>query len=716
MAAAASALEEARRASPAATLPAEVIKLGDLPKEQDPFAKARALGVAGAPDEAKAELKKVISDHPDQSVPPDLRYLADGLVREWWNAGLWNGALALLLDIAVAAAALALIFLVLLPILRRLFGVRIEIKALDGEDDLKIGTSLATLIEAELFALRSEGMSSSPQFTVGPDSPLKIPDAVASIAAPIKVLSALLELIPSRIYTLSGTLEPRGPRGVGIAVRITAPGGTVCTSTQLWQKDFDPMYAAPQGTDDAKTEAAVTAYQHLALAAASWAIYQPPIDPRDRLTHGYLTRQWRSYAAHRVAASWQREEQTERARRLYFSALQFDPENVGALFNLGQLEGDEALATRPPNDHLFDLAIAHARLARDIAEGRRSYRTPQDFGGDRLAYRIHYGVARLDHHRTLIDPSRVDARDLMTEAESEAAQVLQQAHDFRTDPRSAHKAGSDLDRFIDLVEAATMVMLCGIWHGFATRKELDLPRLPLPKGVAKGDNRREPGPTIEATIKLHQTPRDRAGLDRGVRYNLACYFALLGDPNDEKDAYLKKATDELADCLTPSLAKQARNDPTLDNLTKPKWKARFEAVLGLFGPALSKKEYALARVQRIGAFAVPLAEHQVTTADELETWVKEPSLRAKLAKDIGASIDLLVSWRDMLGLRELRGRRLRVEDAELLYEAGLKAPADLRSRDARTLSEYLISLNRGLGLTETPPDESTVRDWIAAET
>lgn len=342
--AAALALPTAVNRDPGATLPPEIVTLIADPAVADTFAVPRALARGGFDVEARAALKKQLESTPGTTVPPDLAYLSDRPLRDPASADPWNRAIVLATNGAAILAGIAAVFLVLIPMVNRMSMVRLQLKEFDGEADLKQGKAMAAIAEAELLRLRREGGSSSLQMVGGPDAELKIPDPVKDLAPQVKLVSALLDLLPHHVYTLTATLLPRTARGVGLVVSIGSPGtGRVRESATLWEDDFDPSYSPPAGDANAKTEASIRAYSRLALAGASWATYQEPLRPRNLLVSGYWTEDWRSYAAHRVAVSWQECGDEARAAGLYHEALRHDPANVGALYNLGTLEYDSAL-------------------------------------------------------------------------------------------------------------------------------------------------------------------------------------------------------------------------------------------------------------------------------------------------------------------------------------------------------------------------------------
>lgn len=719
-----SALPDAQKRQPAITLPPEIASLGAAP--DDPFAAPKALARAGLDADAKTAFKKAVEEHPAATIPPDLAYLSDRPIRDWRGADIWIAGSVLLMNAAAVVAFLAAIFLVAWPVLRRIFLVRVQVGKFEGEPDMKIGEALQITVEDELLQLRREGGSSSLQLVRTPDAALAIPDPVKDLAPSIKLAAALVELIPSRIHVLSATLHPRGERGVGLTVAIADPRGRIRAGVTLWEEEFDPSYRPPAGDADALADAAHQAYQRLALAAASWAIYQPPLTPGDTLGNGYLSQDWRSYARHRVAVSWQDAGETEKARSLYFSALDADPLNAGALFNLAQVDGDNALERSPlsaVDQASFERARARAQEADRLLEQRKARRKRTSVEHDRFTYRVHYGLARLALHRALSDPAPADRLALLNEAEAEAFAVLRATNRYQSHPDK----GSELDRFVRRIEDATVILLCGAWEELILDQE---PTVPADAGyvlhrlitreagdimlVDPATRERDP---VRVIRELAGDPDRRMGLDRQARYNLACYFCGQREP--------EQALKDLAYGLRPGLAPQARADPSLrafragsaisfdhDRIVE------FDQLVAQFdSPHDPTPTTVLARVGRIGSvFGARLAERQIKTADDLWPHLRDPVLRGRLAQNVEASGDLVASWTQIFGLRRLPGLPLLgLAEAELLYEAGLRSAADLLQWEAGPLAKLLVDLNTAWKLTDHPPDDATVAAWIESQ-
>lgn len=698
----------ARSAAPQASIPPELLSLG-APAD-DPFNRARSLAAAGFDAEARAALKKAAEERPGKSIPPELRYLSDRPIRDWQGADAWNSLAVILLNAAALAAAAiiaALALMLLTSIGRRVFETRLQVKDFDGESSLGLGRAVAVATEDELVQLRNEGGSSSFIFVRGPEPELKLPDPIKDVAPHVKLLAAIVDLIPSQVHVLSGTLLPRGERGVGLTVSLADPRGRVGASATLWEKDFDPSYTAPPADTEAKLDAARRGYMRLALAAASWALYKPPLDRGDRLRNGYQSDQWASYATHRVAASLQEDRHETRARASYVAALERDPQNTGALFNLAQIDGDSALDDDTFTDDdraLLERALSRAREARRVMVANDKHRPAAMVRRDRHAYRIRYGIARLAIHQVLHDPKLTSDQKiaLLDHAETELAALLDLAREYNAD----RAVGTELDRFITRIESASVVMLCGAWTEFLRLGREVIPDdRKFPDGLAP-NGKRIPTETIAARFKLDERTR----LDRMTRYNLACYYAGVNTADSIESAFA-----ELSFGLAAHRVEAARKDPSLKILKVSPHNTRFDALLALFGEKSSAAAGALGKVQRIGPFAAALAEREIRTVDELEPYAEDPALRRQLAKEIGATESLIESWGQILDLRKVRGIMLGLPEAELLYEAGLRSPSALRGLDGGKLAADIKALNTVRKLMDAPPAEELVASWIRAE-
>jgi hypothetical protein len=131
-----------------------------------------------------------------------------------------------------------------------------------------------------------------------------------------------------------------------------------------------------------------------------------------------------------------------------------------------------------------------------------------------------------------------------------------------------------------------------------------------------------------------------------------------------------------------------------------------------FGGAARASHYALADVPRLvkPAEAEKLKKASVGTTEELLGKAAKSKDRKALAKASG------VPATDLLGLAK-RCDLLRIKgvgsEMVLLFEAaGVKSTADLVKQDAAKLMEAVTNANKTAKITEKPPSEPQLADWI----
>lgn len=486
-------LKKALEADPSRSIPPELeyLRLTPTPTPTatptptpHPIDVARALAQAGFDAEARSSLKKALEVDPT-SVPPELAYLNDHPFPDWQAiANPWTRAVVISTNFAIVLVVIALIVAAISRVARR----RLDVADFDHDavGDLKLGKAVAALIEQEMVELRREGGGNDIQFVSGPDPALDVPAAFKELATPVKFLSAALALVPSRVYRISGQLQPAAERGVGLTISVQAPSGEVLQSATLWERDFDPDFkvsksGAPtrgqeKGGDETGVAAATArdardltqAYYRLGVAAAGWILYALPLDPDERARAHVLTSDPQSYALFRAAVAWGAARERARARRLYVQALALDPLNAGALLNVGNLDGGE---------NKYASAIDRLDLALRLTEEReRQQARPRVAGGhDRLWYRASYGLA-VNHFHAALEASRADrdqqldqaidrGRLLLLAASSTLLELDSARFPYYLDrsiqgaPLSTPGEKEGFTRFLESVESATAVFL-----------------------------------------------------------------------------------------------------------------------------------------------------------------------------------------------------------------------------------------------------------------
>lgn len=271
-----------------------------------------------------------------------------------------------LADLA-AGFALVVAALLLLTFLWRSRRRSLAIEDFTGPNP-EIAKGLSALVRTELHRLREEGAGVGLRFVEGPDKPISIPDEIKSLPGPLGGLAALAVLVPQRVQTLAGRVHPPGERGVGLTVSLLSGSRETRGSITVWEEEFGSGNEAE-------------ASYRLAIAGAAWVAYQL-VKPGYRREHrALLTWDWQSYALFRVGAVCHEAGDTAAARSAYAKALDIDPLNRGALFNLATL--DFADRCHAPAIARFDLVRAETERAGG-ATGH-AY--------DRLWYRSTFNVA-----------------------------------------------------------------------------------------------------------------------------------------------------------------------------------------------------------------------------------------------------------------------------------------------------------------------------------
>jgi predicted flap endonuclease-1-like 5' DNA nuclease len=131
-----------------------------------------------------------------------------------------------------------------------------------------------------------------------------------------------------------------------------------------------------------------------------------------------------------------------------------------------------------------------------------------------------------------------------------------------------------------------------------------------------------------------------------------------------------------------------------------------------FGGAARASHYALGDVPRLvkPAEVEKLKKAGVTTTEELLAKAAKPKERKSLAKTSGLSAaDLLVLAKrcDLLRIKGVGSEMVLLLDA-----AGVKSTADLVKQDAPKLLAAVTTANKTAKITEKPPTEPQLADWI----
>jgi predicted flap endonuclease-1-like 5' DNA nuclease len=131
-----------------------------------------------------------------------------------------------------------------------------------------------------------------------------------------------------------------------------------------------------------------------------------------------------------------------------------------------------------------------------------------------------------------------------------------------------------------------------------------------------------------------------------------------------------------------------------------------------FGGAAQASHYALADVPRLvkPGEVEKLKKASVTTTEELLDKAAKAKDRKALAKTTGLSAADLLALAKRCDLLRIKG--VGSEMVLLLEAAGVKSTADLVKQDAAKLMTAVTDANKTAKITEKPPTEPQLADWI----
>jgi predicted flap endonuclease-1-like 5' DNA nuclease len=120
----------------------------------------------------------------------------------------------------------------------------------------------------------------------------------------------------------------------------------------------------------------------------------------------------------------------------------------------------------------------------------------------------------------------------------------------------------------------------------------------------------------------------------------------------------------------------------------------------------------LVDVEGVGpTYAATLAEHGLTTTDDLLERGARPADRAALAAATSIDAALILEWVNHADLFRIRG--VAGQFADLLEEAGVDTVVELARRNPANLAAALGDANAAKNLANRVPSLSEVEDWVA---
>ena len=259
-------------------------------------------------------------------------------------------------------------------------------------------------------------------------APIAAEGAVEAIAGGVKAAPAGGELAAALLHLGSwalarGTLQLSGhvlaptAAGPGLALTISTGSGRVLERLTLRAGEFESGTAG--GTSSQGSEA--DRFARIATAGAVWTHFKILEDewrlPEKDVRKSLRTADWRSYALMRVGAEGNDWRSPEATRALYARAVDADPDNLIAQFNLASAELEDVLLVKVRDAAIRRLELIHDELDDEGHCAKDSPMRDDDAASQELLLNrdpLHYQVAY----------KQVAARlnyDVVLEAELEAS-------------------------------------------------------------------------------------------------------------------------------------------------------------------------------------------------------------------------------------------------------------------------------------------------------
>ncbi len=362
---------------------------------------------------------------------------------------------------------------------------------------------------------------------------------------------------------LSGRVLESEAAGPGLALTIATASGRTIERLTVWAWEFEPALGESP-SKHAETDrlmciaTAGAVWTHFTILSDIWHLGEK--DLRELLQ----TAVWRSYAFMQVGLEGKDHRGPDLTRALYARAVDADPHNSVAQFNLASLELDDAWFEDVRGAGLLRLQRVHDDLDGDEMSDCAPRESPADrfereqalLDRDPLHYQVAYkrGACKLnedvladseqevDHdgstsHRRLVPP---DADDLATHLR-DLEETLQVLHvcDARRWPAAGSKAWRELRQMLSAVEG-TMLVLWAMVAARAGRADGTMwPADELSDSAEVSEDRSDGGPCEQRSIVIEHlregtlTPSAAVHFARGnhvwrtsrTRLNLACWYA-----------------------------------------------------------------------------------------------------------------------------------------------------------------------------------------------
>jgi hypothetical protein len=344
------------------------------------------------------------------------------------------------------------------------------------------------------------------------------------------ILSLVERLVPREKLYVGGYLLSSPQRGLGVAMTLATANGNVVDSQMIWSGEFEPTLLSDSPAETANVSAPLA----LALASASWVTYALcRRSGRFHLDEVLDTKYWQSYALVRVGL--QITHRPKRATRaIYARAVDLDATNRTAVFNLGLAEsrtaeeGNVALA-RIGTRRLED-------LYREVTEPRQGLSTlPLSIVFNLVANALNaYHLARNAPAQGGEQPAGDDEKERLRDYCGWLHDELCLLEETLAAAPADDQRWSEVQRALGRFEQP----LLALWAGAA--QDLDDPA--TPRAAPDAAQLADPGKRRAALAELLTQHRlghrqlvcdylETIPVDARTQYNLACYWAVGGDPD-----------------------------------------------------------------------------------------------------------------------------------------------------------------------------------------
>lgn len=522
-----------------------------LEENETVCAKASALDKAGQKAKAKEAYVKALEAHPKSKCASKALGKMRDKAQNWWSwaATAAKDLIAVVGFVALALASIGLLIWLGLQALTRwsltkktrlarwLLHPSLEVKTLDDTSlTTKMGPQVASLVRGKVTPHRTGGINIVTGHAALSDILQPLGDVSSEAKAAVSVVSFFFGSLPRPKYEVTGALQPKGKDGRGVSIELVNKNAQLGSVT-LWGRDFE----APAD--------AITAYQRLAAPIAAWIDHQ--VAEAEGRIESLLSSDLRSWMLFKAGSSWQEDGEETKAKALYQEALAIDPDNIGAMANLGPIE-----AKAKNYKQAFTL-LTDALTGLADRPGFIEARLNPDW------YRVKYNLASLHANQASEEERRAPtaAIDQRTSAHREARELAQAAAEQIAKPPQG--AGSDLMSLLrKLILPAALVLYAGTnshdGSGAASTGVTPQSIEELLKRLI--DDKLEAPAALGYVTSKRRIPWE-------IQRDLTFAYTQLGE-FDKASAFLKQSLENVPGKKRKSLAEQMLADPSLTPLLK----------------------------------------------------------------------------------------------------------------------------------------------------